>query len=130
MNLPSAEAPASAPANYRQIFISWEKLRVVYNGILAAVVLAAMCFYTHPSRALTPLLVCALPANLLYFLGPMLESYLLWIGFRMGWMRWAIWLLGTVISVPLALHIAHELLSWYSGNVWGDLPGATRAVVP
>ena len=81
-----------------------------------------MCFYTEPSRAFVPLLLWSIPANVLYLLGPVLESYLFWIGLRKSWMRWVIWGIGVAISILAARQIAHELLMSNSGSIWGDPP--------
>ena len=71
-------------ASLKPIFSKWEKLRILYNIILAGILLL-----THGlamgSQFLQPFplfvwLAGAILANVCFFAGPVTESYLSWLG--------------------------------------------------
>jgi hypothetical protein len=41
-------------------------------------------------------------ANLCYFAGPIVETYIVWLGFRAAWVRIVLFVLGTLFSCILA----------------------------
>jgi len=96
----------------------WEPRRIVYNLVLAAVVLAWIVFsWPHFRPALTlsslpPMVFLALVANVCYC-----AAYLVDISFQdssLGavWKRrrWGLWLLGTLLAILLANYwIADEI---------------------
>ena len=123
---PSASLPAvagsptpdrtgqSLPAIAREVFLAWEKLRLVYVAVLATVTLVLI---ESPgavtSRLAIDVVVGALAANVLYFAGPLTESYLRWLGYERGWPRWVLFLGGTILAVVFAVGVlAPQLLQW------------------
>ena len=96
----------------------WEPRRIVYNLVLAAVVLAWIVFswpHFRPALALSslpPMVFLALVANVCYC-----AAYLVDISFQdssLGavWKRrrWGLWLLGTLLAILLANYwIADEI---------------------
>jgi hypothetical protein len=88
----------------RNIFRQWEKLRLVYLAVLAGV-----CLWFAGPRGLATgevagvLIKGAIAANVLYFAGPLLETYVAWVGFRPKWLRWLLFIGGTLFSVFLAI---------------------------
>ena len=95
------DQPLSIGAVARPVFLRWERLRLPYNAILAALTL-----WWH-GRMLTVWMVwillalCAFGANVCFLAGPLVESYLAWLGFRSRWTAPALFLGGVMISVPL-----------------------------
>jgi hypothetical protein len=89
----------------RAVFIKWEKLRVVYNVILLTVfwlfVAPSVDRLSVDSMYLAYYLMGGLAANLCFFAGPLLESYLAWLGIRSPWLTAAIFIGGVLISLPL-----------------------------
>ncbi|MEJ7640335.1 MAG: hypothetical protein WKF75_20805 [Singulisphaera sp.] len=88
------------------LLLRWEKLRVVYNVILAAVVLAIwaggrgsglgdLAFLRHLAR-------CCLGANLCFCIGPVVNFYAHWLGLRHGAVTVVLFVAGTGLSVLVA----------------------------
>ena len=90
----------------KPVFLAWERLRVIYVLVLAVVVVILL----GPSglmnvRLLFRLLEGAVVANVLFFAGPVVETYVQWLGFGHIWLRWALFLSGTLLSVLLAFGV-------------------------
>ena len=94
-------------ASLKPIFCKWEKLRILYNILLAGILLL-----THGlamgSQFLQPFplfvwLAGAILANFCFFAGPVTESYLSWLGLRLPWITIALFVTGVVISIPLVI---------------------------
>jgi len=88
----------------RSILIRWERLRILYNLVLTAVVILPVGGdpLTLPEPADLPILaVGAVLANLCYLAGPAAESYLAWLGLRSRWVTLALFAGGVLISFPL-----------------------------
>lgn len=111
-------------ADVRAVFLRWEKLRLLYNLIVglvgaagaAACVLDLAGLFNDPHDAM-PLqvlvigVVCyGIAANVCYFLGPILESYLRWVGLRAPRLTQTLFITGTVFSVLLTALIG--LVMW------------------
>jgi hypothetical protein len=102
-------APPSSPAlpaddqrpALREIVLAWEKLRLLYNGLLAVpgiLVLNSMIgqFGMRLAEAILSGVFVAVCANLCYLLGPVAELYL-----RGLFGRWLIFGSGTLLSLFL-----------------------------
>lgn len=110
-------APPSSPAlpaddqrlALREIVLGWERLRLLYNTILAVpgiLVLSAMAGdYGMPlSTALISAVFVAVCANLCFLLGPLTELYLRGLfrqGQPLGRGRWLLFGSGTLLSLFL-----------------------------
>ena len=97
----------------RSTFLAWEKRRFIYIGVLA-VVSVAMGAVLPSTPVLTPLfwmtvVVGAIPANLCYFAGPIVETYVRWLGFRVSLLRPALFFAGTLFAAVLAAVVVAEL---------------------
>jgi len=104
-------------ADVRAVFLRWEKLRILYNLIVGAVGVAALVFCVLAStdllarpididtsvvvRLIVGALFYGVAANVCYCLGPMLESYVRWLGLRVTYVTQALFITGTVLSVLL-----------------------------
>ncbi|NNJ24676.1 hypothetical protein [Alienimonas chondri] len=104
-------APADGAAKFGQaelkaIFLSWERLRIVFNLVLAGLCspLALLC---GPETYAAPafwgnVFAGVLLVNVLFFAGPAVESYLDWLGLRHRAIRWGLFLLGLLPTMAYA----------------------------
>jgi hypothetical protein len=93
------------------VFFAWEKLRVIYNLILAAIVVGFALWIGKATFPIFYLLaaLAALPANLCFCAGPTLEGYFCWMGFERRASRWFLFVCGTLLAVVLALAALEEI---------------------
>ncbi|MCY2932080.1 MAG: hypothetical protein NTV86_21825 [Planctomycetota bacterium] len=83
----AGEPPTTRPAEavrleqLGRVIVTWEKLRLVYNaiGFFPAVLIVMIPTLYQP---LVKLAVWAILANLCFCLGPLVDGYLTWFGFR------------------------------------------------
>ncbi len=115
----SATTPATAHRDEqtlqtvaRETFLVWEKLRVAYVAILAVItILLILPCGVFNRRLLRLTAEGAVVANLAYFAGPTIETYLKWLGYNRAWPRWVMFIGGTLLSIILAVGVlATELL--------------------
>jgi hypothetical protein len=103
MNTGSHFGPGFLPV-LRSTLIRWERLRILYNLILIAIVVLPVGGgpVELPELADLPILaVGAVLANLCYLAGPAAESYLAWLGLRSRWVTLALFAGGVLVSFPL-----------------------------
>ena len=102
-------APGDGWGRVRGVFLAWEGLRVIYNVVLVAETALLAALSGEGTRGAGGFwLECVaggIAANLLFFLGPVAESYAGWLGvpaaaLRPG--RWAVFGAGLVFSMLLA----------------------------
>ena len=118
----SAPASGSSSGRLREIFSDairyWEPRRIVYNLILAAVVISWLLLtWPHFRVALTlqsllKLLILAALANVCYCAAYLADAAMQSSPFQVKWRRWrwALWLLGTLFAVVFACYwIADEI---------------------
>ena len=105
-------------AIFREMVRYWEPRRIVYNVVLAAVVVAWIAFtWPHFRPAFTMggllvLLVLAAIANACYCAAYVADAAMQRTPFRSTWLhaRWAFWLAGTLFAIALAWYwIADEV---------------------
>jgi hypothetical protein len=106
-----------------QLFWRWEKLRILYNAVLAieVLVLTVMIAVLRPDsvQQIFQVLFCGrlvtgcLAANLLFLLGYYVNAYLVWMGFRQRIYTAILFLGGLTVAIGVtALAIAEALLSF------------------
>lgn len=110
----SEPSPASESSVLREIITDairyWETRRIVYNLLLAAVVIAWLALtWPHFRGALTlqslvSLVVLAALANVCYSAAYLADIPIQYSSFRATWRRWrwGIWLLGTVFAILIS----------------------------
>ena len=83
------EAERTLQAIARRTFLAWEKLRLVYIAVLGlvTVLLVAPAGFLN-GRLLVLVLEGAVVANVAYFAGPTIETYVRWLGYDRAWPRW------------------------------------------
>ncbi|MGI9516227.1 MAG: hypothetical protein ACR2NP_04210 [Pirellulaceae bacterium] len=107
--LPKIDKDRAGP--YRRIFVDWELLRILYNLILVGVVTVFVIWEgTHvlsDKRFWIYMVQSAVVANLCFFAGPLLESYLEFLGVRerISWLRSILFVAGTLLSIVLAVFV-------------------------
>lgn len=93
-------------ASARDVFLAWEKLRLVYNAALVLATLAGMALNPQASfldrSFLRLLLYGSVVANVLYCAGPVAEGYLAWMGAPRRSARAVVFTLGCVLGATLA----------------------------
>ena len=94
----------------KSVFIAWERLRIVYIVVLGAFTLTlaipgVLANGSHflAFRGIVMILGGAIVANICYFAGPMIETYIRWLGHDRKWVRWFLFVGGTVLTAMLAL---------------------------
>jgi hypothetical protein len=94
------------------VFVAWEKLRLVYNLILMAVVLALanpLGLLIGLPLLLPFLLEGALSANICFCAGPVVEGYLCLLGVKRHLSRGIAFVTGTLVAIGL---------TWYALKVY------------
>jgi hypothetical protein len=105
----------------REIFLRWERLRVAYNvllGLVTAGLLATLddeLLLPGMPELLATLLVGCLLANLCFTTGPLVETYLRWLGLRSRGVTTALFAVGVLVSVPLVLLFVLAAFGWTIG---------------
>jgi len=85
-----------------EVFFAWEKLRILYNGLLIVAVLIRFEFILE----VIPFFVePAIYANLCFCAGPVAEGYLCWFGLPRQPCRWVVFWIGFFITVAFAIII-------------------------
>ena len=119
MNSPQlVKGPRAFTATLREAMRYWEPRRIVYNVVLAAVVVAWLAFtwpHFRPAfnmQGLLALFVLAAVANACYCAAYVADTAMQRSSFRATWLRarWALWLSGTLFAVALTWYwIADEI---------------------
>jgi hypothetical protein len=119
MNSPQpGDEPGTFKTMLREAMRYWEPRRIVYNIVLAAVVIAWLAFTWPHFRPLFTvqgflvLLVLAAIANVCYCAAYLADMAMQCSSFRTTWLRarWMLWLLGTLFATGLACYwIADEI---------------------
>ncbi len=91
----------------RATFLQWEKLRIVYNVVLVALTCIAT-FGLKPELAMDPgfwlaAVAAGLAANVCFFIGPMAECYIRWLGYRSPVLTYGLFGAGMAFSSAVTL---------------------------
>lgn len=103
-------AEGSIGAIAKSVFIAWERLRIVYVVLLGTftMMLAIPGVVDFGSRlflfhGIIMIVEGAIIANICYFTGPVIETYVRWLGYDGKWVRWLLFASGTLLTAILAL---------------------------
>lgn len=101
-------------AHAKSVFLAWEKLRFLYNFVLIFIVVA-MAVLLGGAQLLSSIefwlmaIVGGVISNICFFVGPIVESYVHWLGLRLTWLRSTCFLLGLALTTVVALLTVAEL---------------------
>ena len=96
----------------KDAFLHWEKLRLVYIAICGAVTLIAMMLFKLPLGKIEHwgfIIFGGIVANVCYFAGPVVETYLTWLGFNPKPFRAFAFILGVSFTSVCAVLAVYEL---------------------
>ena len=103
------ESEASVVALAKPVFRAWERLRIVYILLLgsftAMLAIPGVIYNGAQLLTLGGLIMIAegaIAANVFYFAGPIVETYVRWLGYDRTWVRWLLFAAGTVLTAILA----------------------------
>ena len=105
---PLAETPSKEVADKdlgtiaRETFLAWEKLRIPFNGILISLTLAMGAGHLHLIEFWGTAIAGGLFVNACYFAGPIVETYVTWLGYRGRRLRYGLFVLGTLFTSAVA----------------------------
>ncbi len=88
----------AAEETARSVFVSWELLRLVYNGVLAFLVLCVAASQLRDGAFRAFLFRGALGANVCFCLGPVAEGYLVLAGVERRFARLLVFLGGVALA--------------------------------
>lgn len=110
-----------AAESARTIFLRWERLRLPYNALLLALT-AGWLLLVRDELVLPGLLeagsilvVGAVLANLCFTVGPLVETYVSWLGLRTRTLTPLLFALGVAVSIPLVLLFLLAAFGWTIG---------------
>lgn len=86
----------------KRVFLDWEKLRLAYIGILVAFTLLLGASHLDKFEFWFVTILGGVIANVCFFIGPIVETYVTWLGFRVRWLRWLFFALGTMFTMAAA----------------------------
>lgn len=90
--------PLEAEETARSLFVSWELLRLVYNGVLALIVLCLAAAQLRDGAFRAFLFRGALGANVCFCLGPVVEGYFVLAGVERRFARLVVFLGGVALA--------------------------------
>ena len=98
-----APNPNSLSEIARATFLAWEKLRLIYIGILGIWTLLISGRHIASLEILSLVIVGGLISNVLYFAAPIVDTYVRWLGYTGKWVRILLFVAGTLVTMIFAL---------------------------
>lgn len=98
-----APNPNSLSEIARATFLAWEKLRLIYIGILGIWTLLISGRHIASVEILSLVIVGGLISNVLYFAAPIVDTYVRWLGYTGKWVRILLFVGGTLVTMIFAL---------------------------
>lgn len=95
--------PSAGPESARSVFLAWEFLRVIYNGILVLVVLVREASSLNDWELWEYLVQGLIGANLCFCVGPVVEGYVALLGAPRRIVRWFIFVPGMLLACLISL---------------------------
>jgi hypothetical protein len=100
--LPPSESSNSLAAIAKATFLAWERLRILFIVVLGLVTVLLAGRNIATLRTLVLIAEGAIFANICYFAGPVVETYVRWLGYEGKWVRWFLFAGGTTLTAILA----------------------------
>ncbi len=82
----------------KPVFLAWERLRVVYVVVLGLLTVLITGSSLLRAEVLVTVVQGALFANVCYLAGPLVETYVRWLGYPGSWVRWFLFVAGTLFT--------------------------------
>lgn len=101
--LPSSELSKSFAAIAKPTFLAWERLRIFFVVVLGLLTLLLSGPNIAKIHTLVLIAEGAIFANICYFAGPIVETYVRWLGYDGKWVRWFLFVGGTTLTAILAI---------------------------
>lgn len=98
----SASSPSLASIA-RPTFLAWERLRIIFVVVLGMLTLVLAGPTLTKLRVLVLVVEGAFVANICFFAGPIVETYVRWLGYHRRWVRWLLFVGGTILTAMLAV---------------------------
>jgi len=86
----------------RRIFLAWERLRILYIALLALLTLVLAGTQIFEPEMLALVVGGAIVSNVCYFAGPIVETYITWLGYDGKRIRWLLFAGGTLMTAMVA----------------------------
>jgi len=102
-NVVAVETTTSLATIARRIFLAWERLRILYIGLLGLLTLIVAGTQILEPEILFLVVGGAIISNVCYFAGPIAETYITWLGFEGAWLRWLLFIGGTLMTAIVAV---------------------------
>ena len=89
----------------KRTFLAWEKLRLLYNGILICISVAYALAWSSLFTVEFWLVAVfgGIFCNVCFMLGPFIETYVAWLGFRTYLLRLVFFIAGTLATAVVAI---------------------------
>ena len=104
------ETPNIPPESVHSVFRHWEWLRLVYNFVLALVLLPWLGEFVSNRKFTVFVIESALVANLCFCTGSVIEGYAALIGVPRKVSRYTLFAFGTLFSVAVEILLIHDFL--------------------
>jgi hypothetical protein len=101
---PGKPVPSGQPLREiaRATFLAWERLRMIYIAVLGVLTLLLGWGSFGSFEYWLTVVGGAVVANVCFFAGPIVETYVTWLGYQGKWLRTSLFLIGTIFSCILA----------------------------
>lgn len=105
----TAESPAMSTTSLslasiaKPTFLAWERLRLIFVVMLGLLTLLLAGPNIMKLRTLLLVAEGAIVSNLCFFAGPVAETYVRWLGYDRKWVRWFLFVGGTMLTAMLAV---------------------------
>ncbi|QDV47170.1 hypothetical protein Enr13x_70790 [Stieleria neptunia] len=87
----------------KSTFLAWERLRLIFVVVLGLLTLLLAGPDLTKLRTLVLIAEGAIIANVCFFAGPIIETYVRWLGYDRKWVRWFLFVGGTMLTAMLAV---------------------------
>ena len=84
-------------------FRAWERLRIVFLILLGMLTILLAGPNITRFRTLVLIAEGTIVANVCYFAGPLVETYVRWLGYNSQWLRWFLFIGGTLLIAVFAV---------------------------
>ena len=102
-SLDASMTSPSLSAIAKPTFLAWERLRLIFIAVLGLLTLLLAGPNLLKFRTLVLIAEGAIVSNVCFFAGPIVETYVRWLGYDRKWVRWCLFVGGTMLTAALAV---------------------------